>query len=336
MSGPVDVLVDWFAPLSGMPRTTEVIAVVVTGLVVAAIVRMAVPPTPRLAPRLRPYTVASRASLGRGAGALDTVEAGAVLSGGTLMRLLGPPVERLALLVGRLVDNASEQALALRLRQAGLHPGVGENVRVREYRIRQLGGATFTGVVLGVAALVAGQHVLVAVGAFAGGAVIGAARGRGRVDRAIEDRRTRMRIELYTVNQLLAMHVRVGGGVVQGLQRVTDRCAGAVVDELSEVLRAHRTGRPLAAALAQAAATTPEPHAARTYKLLATGAEFGADLAEGLRSLSEDIRDERAEALKRTATKRRAAMLVPIIAVLAPVMLLFLAAPLPRIVVGAW
>ena len=50
--------------------------------------------------------------------------------------------------------------------------------------------------------------------------------------------------------------------------------------------------------------------------------------------LSEDIRDARREQLHKDAVRRRAAMLVPTIAVLAPIMLLFIAAPLPSIVLG--
>jgi hypothetical protein len=50
--------------------------------------------------------------------------------------------------------------------------------------------------------------------------------------------------------------------------------------------------------------------------------------------LSEDVREARREAIRRMATKRRAAMLIPTIAILAPIMLLFVAAPLPRIVFG--
>ena len=79
----------------------------------------------------------------------------------------------------------------------------------------------------------------------------------------------------------------------------------------------------------------PNRAAARTYKLFAAGAERGVDLADGLRALSEDLRDARREDIRQTATKRRAAMLVPTIAVLAPVMLLFIAAPLPSIVFGS-
>lgn len=40
--------------------------------------------------------------------------------------------------------------------------------------------------------------------------------------------------------------------------------------------------------------------------------------------------------MRRAATKRRAAMLIPIIAILAPVMLLFVAAPLPSLVFGTF
>jgi tight adherence protein C len=96
-----------------------------------------------------------------------------------------------------------------------------------------------------------------------------------------------------------------------------------------------RRGTPEPVAFRRAAELTPEPAAARTYKLFAAGAERGVDLASGLRALSEDLRDSRREEIRQSATKRRAAMLLPTIAVLAPVMLLFIAAPLPSIVFGS-
>jgi len=166
------------------------------------------------------------------------------------------------------------------------------------------------------------------------GALFGASRTRGRIDRAIRDRSERMRLELYTVNQLLAMHVRTGAGPIQAVQRLVDRGEGAVIDELESVLVAVRHGTPEARAFCDAADITPEPNAARTYNLFAAGAERGVDLAGALRALSEDLRDARREEIRKSATKRRAAMLVPTIAVLAPVMLLFIAAPLPSIVFG--
>jgi tight adherence protein C len=72
----------------------------------------------------------------------------------------------------------------------------------------------------------------------------------------------------------------------------------------------------------------------RTYQLLAAGVERGVDLGNGLLALSGDIRDARREQMHKDAVRRRAAMLVPTIAILAPIMLLFIAAPLPSIVLG--
>jgi tight adherence protein C len=312
----------------------DLLIAVLSGIAVAAVARLIIAPTPRLAARVRPYTVASRTSLGRSADVLAIADPGPALSGGTLQRLLGPMVERLARWLGDAVDRTGEEALLLKLRQAGMLREVPEARRVQEYRVRQLTSAALFTVTLGAAPLAIGATPALALLTATLGFVIGVTRWRGRVEQAISERRNRMRIELYTVNQLLAMHARVGGGVVQAMQRVVDRGHGAVVEELADVLRMHRSGQRVVDALEHAAHTTPEPNAARTYKLLANGVEYGADLAEGLRALSEDIRDQRAEAIRRAATKRRAAMLLPIIAVLAPVMLLFIAAPLPSIVLG--
>ena len=41
-----------------------------------------------------------------------------------------------------------------------------------------------------------------------GGAVAGSARVRGKLDREIATRVQRMELELYTINQMLALHVR--------------------------------------------------------------------------------------------------------------------------------
>lgn len=312
------------------------LASLAAGVAVAALVGLIVKPTTRLARRVRPYTVGSRMALGRAADVLSVPGDGAGGGAGTFRSLLGPPIERLAGVIGRLIDRRSDEALALRLRRSGLFPDVPEERRVQEYRVRQLGqAALFTTAAVVVAILLhrsSGATLLLGVLGF----FVGVTRWRGRVDRAIEERQGRMRIELYTVNQLLAMYMRTGGGVVQAIRHLVRRGRGPVVEELAEVLRAHEAGLSAEGALERAAATTAEPSAARSYRLLATGAEYGADLANALLELSEDVRDARRESLSRSATKRRAAMLVPIIAILAPVMLLFVAAPLPSLVFGTF
>ncbi len=143
-----------------------------------------------------------------------------------------------------------------------------------------------------------------------------------------------MRIEIYTVNQLLAMRVRAGGGVVSAVQATVARGQGEVVAELSDALRLHRAGWRAGDAFRRIAELTPEPFCGRSYRLLATAEERGADLAGALLDLAEDVRETRRESIKRSATKRRAAMLIPTIAILAPVLILFVAAPLPYLITG--
>jgi pilus assembly protein TadC len=145
-----------------------------------------------------------------------------------------------------------------------------------------------------------------------------------------------MRIEIYTINQLLAMHIRVGGGVTQAVQELVDRGAGDVIAELAEATRLHRNGMAASEAFDRAARLTPEPYCARTYSLLAAAEERGSDLGDALLALAEDVREGRRESMKQRATKQRAAMLIPTIAILAPVLLVFVAAPLPSIIFGTF
>jgi Flp pilus assembly protein TadB len=304
-----------------------VLAAVCGALVAAGAAGMVVPPTARLAPRLRPYTLGARARLGRTADLVE--EPTSSLERGSFGRLLVPPLRALVDRASRTVERRSDEALRLSLTQAGFHDVTPDDYRNRTVLAVLLFGAA--GAALGILALHSLGLTIALVGC---GTIFGASRTRGRVDRAIADRRERIRLELYTVNQLLAMHVRTGAGPIQATQRIVDRGQGVLVDELEGVLRAVRRGSSEPEAFRRAAALTPEPAAARTFKLFAAGAERGVDLASGLRALSDDLRDARREEIRKTATKRRAAMLVPTIAVLAPVMLLFIAAPLPSIVFG--
>jgi tight adherence protein C len=299
------------------------------GLVFAGIAGLIVRPTPRLAPRLRPYTIVARAGLGRSADVMASARPSSVVTGGTIRSIFGPPVIALARRVGRVVESRSDEHLRLRLLHGGFF-----DMTVEEYRVKALGQAvlfTGAGVVLGAVLLQSPGFTLV-LGVC--GFTVGATRWKARVDRAVMERTERIRLELYTVNQLLAIHIRTGAGPVQATQRVVDRGAGVMVQELDAVLVWIRSGMPEPEAYRRGAEITPEPNAARTYNLFAAGAERGVDLGTALRSLSEDLRDARREELRRAATKRRAAMLVPTIAVLAPIMLLFIAAPLPTVIFG--
>jgi tight adherence protein C len=301
----------------------EVLAAAAIGAGVSATAALIVRPTPRLAPRVRPYTLAVRSALGR-----PDPWNGGDGSSGLLTRLFGPPVRAALARTGRAVEGGDEQLVRL-LRQAGERDRTPD-----DYRMRQIGEGLVGGVLGGAAAAVVLHAPLVALLAAAAGVVVGCTRARRRLERAVADRAARMRLELYTVNHLLAMHVRTGAGPMQAVQRLVTRGRGAVVEELRDVLAWIRSGMGEAPGFRHAAELTPEPSAARTYQLLAAGVERGVDLASGLLALSEDLRDSRREQLHKDAVRRRAAMLLPTIGILAPIMLLFIAAPLPSIVLG--
>ncbi|MGH9030893.1 MAG: type II secretion system F family protein [Acidimicrobiia bacterium] len=313
-----------------MSLSLTVLAAISVGLVLSGLAGLVIRPTVRLASRVRPYTIVARAGLGRSADVMAVARPSSAVSGSTLRTIFGPPLVSLTRRLGGLLESRSDEHLRLRLHHAGFF-----DMSVEEYRIRALGQAvlyTAAGVALG--AVLLRSPILTLLLALCG-FTFGAARWRGRVDRAVVERTERIRLELYTVNQLLAIHIRTGAGPVQATQRIVDRGSGVMVEELDAVLVWIRSGMPEPAAFRRAAELTPESNAARTYNLFAAGAERGVDLGSALRSLSEDLRDARREDLRRLATKRRAAMLVPTIGVLAPIMLLFIAAPLPSVIFGS-
>lgn len=308
-------------------RSLDLLAASGVAIGIAAVAALVVPPTTRLERRVRPYAALSRSSLGH----RDTPSAltTAPLTGGVLTRLFGPPA---IALVGRLRRSGAprgDDKLERLLRQAGEVDRTPD-----EYRVRQLGEALAVAVTSAAAIGTLVRTPTVALLAGSAGFVAGLTRSRRRLEREVTSRSARIRLELYTVNQLLAMHVRTGAGPMQAVQRLVDRGHGVVVGELRDALTWIRSGMGEAAAFRRSAELTPEPSATRTYQLIAAGVERGVDLAGGLLALSEDLRDARREQLHKDAVRRRAAMLIPTIGILAPIMLLFIAAPLPAIVLG--
>jgi Flp pilus assembly protein TadB len=290
------------------------LAALAVGTGCAALAGLVVPPTRRLGPRVRPYTLVARAQLGHppDPAAHRTVK-------------LSP---RAVIARGARSGGRRERQLERLLAQAGAAADVDG------FRVRQAGTGLAIGLLGAVAVAGVTRAPVAALVTAIAGFVVGSTRPRKQLERAVAERALRMRHELYTVNHLLAMHIRTGSGPIQAVQRIVDRGRGVVVEELGRIVAAIRHGVPEADAFRDAAAATPEPSVARTYQLLAASAERGSDLGPALLALSEDVRDARREQLHKDAVRRRAAMLLPTIAILAPIMLLFIAAPLPSIVLG--
>jgi tight adherence protein C len=295
----------------------------------AGLVGLVVRPTRRLAPLVTPYAQLARSRLGRSADMSALV--GADTPATTIGRVLGPLLRSGAARLSSVIDACSDEELGRRLRQAGFG-----DVDAQHYRMRQLtwavGGAS-AGVALGLVqpGLPRAGGVLALGGA---GLFYGAIRWRTRVAKAIEARTERMRVDLYTVAQLLAIMIRTGYGPVGAIREVVSRGRGPVIEELEEALRWVAGGRPEPEALERLAIETPEPLAARLYRVLAAGIQAGGDLAESLRAVADDLRAERREEVDRKATVRQLRMMLTTVVFMAPVVFVFLVPPLRSIVFG--
>lgn len=277
-----------------------------------------------LAERVRPHVAGHRHRFGTARGLVPvddhTNENGVML-------VFGPFVRQLANGLAGLVDASSSASAELRLRQAGL------NLTVEQYRTRQLGytvaafsGGALLGVLLGTRA---GVVLLLAVA----GGLWGATRWRSRLERMVTKRRERMRAELYTVCQLLAVYLRTGDTPAGAVDRLVRRATGEITSELAEASAQVRTGASPISVFEQLTNLTPEPSAARLYRLLASTWSAGGD-DSALFALGEDVRAARREDLSRLMAKRETAMALPLVLVIGPILILFVAAAIPHLVFG--
>lgn len=290
-----------------------------------ALARAAVRHPRPLGTRVSPYAAPARSRFGTVKPERTGPENG---EGHTAIGLVfGPIVRRLANGLASLVDASSSTSAELRLRQAGM------KMTVEQYRTRQLAytaGALAAGAFLGLAlGRRAGTVILLAAAA----GIWGATRWRGQLDRRISKRRERMRAELYTMCQLLAIYLRTGDTPAGAVDRLIRRTGGEVSAELNDAAAQIRSGTTPSNALSQLTESTPEPSAARLYRLLAATWTAGGD-PDALLSLADDLRSARREDLHRTMTKRETAMALPLVMVIGPILILFVAAAIPHIVFG--
>lgn len=306
-----------------------VAAAVGAALTAMAAVRIVAPPRRALTRRLGPYAALSRARLGTGFADVSVASLTHTDDRSTVVRVLGPFLDRLAHGLSRVVDAADAEALALRLRNAGF-----VTLEPDQYRMRQLAytiGGVGLGAVLGVAVFRSVSLTVLLICCFG---FPGATLQRNRVERATRLRTARMRNEAYTVAQLIAVHLRSGHGPIDAVRSVCARGRGPVVDELRDALQWIGGGMSPQRAYDKLAETTPEPAAARLYRLLAASSRSGGDISGPLLAVAAELRSERREELARSAVRKRTAMLLPLLLFIAPVMALFVGAALPALVMG--
>ena len=285
------------------------------------------PPLPKLSRRLAPYDTVSRVRLGAQVSTQGTNYEASFESKFFMAEYFKPLYQYLNKALLNIFSFEDSKALSLKLKQAGMQ------INVESYRTKILRNI-FAGIALGIILGASLKNVTALLFFPAVIAFAGYSKSKATVDKKIEHRKQLIRSELYTINQLLALHIRTGSGVTQALTNISRRTTGMVSQEISNVLSRVRSGMALEESLYLESQETPEPHAVRTFKLLAASSTRGVDLTQGLLDLAKDLRRSLREEVKANGAKRRAAMLLPTIGILAPIMLLFVAAPIPNIILG--
>ena len=281
------------------------------------------PPRP-IARQVAPYTAVARSHLGVEVESIPEP----LVSGEVIRRVLGP-LGTIVLSGGsRILGLADRQALDLKLRQAG------QPMTVEHYRRRHLQYAIGAPIVCGVLGWAMGSTVMVVL-FMAAGAFAGARRMPDRLRGLTRRRAARMRSDLPTIAWMLTPRIRNRMTVVVALADLVGQGSGPVIDDLARALSLIGTGLPESGAFDQIAKESPEPAASRFYAVLSAAASGGIDLAPALLELARELRTQRREEVERASAKRQMAMIVPDLAFMAPVLLMFLIAPIPRLLFGS-
>jgi len=144
---------------------------------------------------------------------------------------------------------------------------------------------------------------------------------------AAEARALRLRRELPTVADTLALSVLAGESVAGAVEHFAAGSRGVAADEMGGITAEHRGGRGLPEVLNLASARSAHPEAGRLYDLLGHAHRSGGRLADSLADLAVDYRAALARDLTAEGGRRALTAYGPILALMVPVTLLFLMYP---------
>ena len=280
---------------------------------------------PRRSPmrRLMAYSQVSRSRLGV---PVETVPR-PVFASEAASRLLGPIAWSVLQRLGKLLRVADTLTLQKRLRQAGM------TITVEEYRRRHLRWVIGGPLLCGVSGILIGSTfwalLFVAAGGFAGAGVM-----PGRLRRFTLERAARCRSDLPTIAGLLSPRVQNNKSLAVAIGELVVEGSGPIIEDLARVMNATRSGIGLASALETAATDAIDPAAARFYRFLAAAAGGGIDLPAALLDQADELRTMRREEVERAAAVRQISMIVPSLVLMVPVTMVFLLAPLPKMLFG--
>jgi tight adherence protein C len=308
--------------MSAMDVDAALAAVSAGGALAWAAVRLVHPPrSPRA--RLSVYLEPSRVHLGGAPGVVPAP----IVAREAMRRVLGPLAGKALGLLERAVRAGPVDTLELSLRRAGM------DMSAEAYRREYLRWLLVTPLVLGAIGLATGDGTYVAL-FFMAGAFSGARRMPERLKAKTKRRSERLRSDLPTVAAVLALKIENNKSLVVAVSDVVGQGSGPVVQDLGRAVHLVNAGYGEAPAFELLAAETAEPAAARFYRFLAAATGGGLDLAKALLDQANELRAQRREEVERTAARRQMSLVVPNLVFMAPVLFVFLLAPLPQLLFG--
>ena len=153
--------------------------------------------------------------------------------------------------------------------------------------------------------------------------VVGVVARDRSLTRCVHRRREEIRIALPTIVDMVCLAVTAGESLRAALGMVVESGAGPLSAELRAALRAARMGTPLTAALEARARGLGLGAFDRFVAAIVAAQERGIPLADALRSIAFDLREQEKRELIEVAGRKQISMLVPVVALILPVAIVF-------------
>jgi tight adherence protein C len=161
------------------------------------------------------------------------------------------------------------------------------------------------------------------LGLFGFGALAGGMLWDRRITRAVAARRAAAAASFATVADLICLAVTAGETLRAALELVAVTVSGPIAEEVATALRASRAGRPLGECLVERADALGELAFERFVRAVVAASERGVAVGDALRAMAEDARDAERVTLLEAAGRKQVTMLVPVVALILPVALVF-------------
>lgn len=208
---------------------------------------------------------------------------------------------------------------------------LGPHATIERFRAQQIAW-TAAGIVLGIAAAVGlsaarGFHPVLVIAMLVLFGVAGHFFNDWLLTRAVRRREQRILAEFPTIAELLALSITAGESTVDALERICRTTTGELSRELQAALAEARTGTPLVEALDTMAQRSGVRSLSQFVDGIAVAIARGTPLSEVLRAQAADVRAEGRRSLMELAGRKEVGMLVPVVAFVLPITVIFAVYP---------